>query len=203
MTYLVRSVRNGTAVGERHGTVCSFARPPIVYSTFWHLLHRSQPSAEQAGNCALTLPATLVNAAYPSPRSLPNFPSIVLTRREFPSILNPFRATLFVHNCHCLPANPLRYLAQTKDSIASAVMVTTQKTQAVYLLPLTDAGAPNVKGQYILLPPCTDPAYELCIQIEGTSSICREGSLWVNIPAKGDKFQRDHYQEYKYASQHG
>ncbi|CAI6341694.1 unnamed protein product [Periconia digitata] len=71
-----------------------------------------------------------------------------------------------------------------------------QQTQAVYLLPLTDAGAPDVPGQYLYLPP-PDPSYILRFQIEGTSSICREGSLWVNVPAKGDKFKRDHYREYK------
>lgn len=76
-------------------------------------------------------------------------------------------------------------------------MATAPKTQAAYLLPLTDSGAPNVKGQYILLPPPTDPSYVVSIQIQGTSSICREGSLWVNIPAKGEKFERHNYREYK------
>ncbi|KAF2280702.1 glycogen debranching enzyme [Westerdykella ornata] len=70
-------------------------------------------------------------------------------------------------------------------------------SQAVYLLPLTDAGAPDVPGTYIYLPPPSDPAYVVRFQIEGTSSICRYGSLWVNIPAKGDRFQRDHYREFK------
>jgi glycogen debranching enzyme len=67
----------------------------------------------------------------------------------------------------------------------------------VYLLPLTDNGAPDVPGTYIYLPPPREPNYVLRFQIEGTSSICRHGSLWVNIPAKGEKFQRDHYREYK------
>ncbi|PVH97782.1 glycoside hydrolase family 133 protein [Periconia macrospinosa] len=71
-----------------------------------------------------------------------------------------------------------------------------QHTQTVYLLPLTDTGAPDVPGQYLYLPP-PNPSYILRFQIEGTSSICRKGSLWVNIPAKGDKFKRDHYREYK------
>lgn len=71
-----------------------------------------------------------------------------------------------------------------------------QQTQAVYLLPLTDTGAPDVPGQYLYLPP-PNPSYILRFQIEGTSSICREGSLWVNIPAKGEKFKRDRYVEYK------
>lgn len=74
---------------------------------------------------------------------------------------------------------------------------TTPASHDVYLLPLTDAGAPDVPGTYIYLPPPTDPAYVVRFQIEGTSSICHHGSLWVNIPAKGEKFQRDYYREYK------
>ncbi|KAH7072927.1 glucanotransferase domain of glycogen debranching enzyme-domain-containing protein [Paraphoma chrysanthemicola] len=70
-------------------------------------------------------------------------------------------------------------------------------SQAVYLLPLTDAGAPDVPGSYIYLPPPTEPAYSVRFQIQGTSSICRYGSLWVNIPAKGEKFKRSQYREYK------
>ncbi|KAJ4380249.1 bifunctional 4-alpha-glucanotransferase/amylo-alpha-1,6-glucosidase [Didymella sp. IMI 355093] len=70
-------------------------------------------------------------------------------------------------------------------------------SQAVYLLPLTDAGAPDVPGSYIYLPPPSEPAYCVRFQIQGTSSICREGSLWVNIPAKGEKFSRGQYREYK------
>lgn len=69
--------------------------------------------------------------------------------------------------------------------------------RVVYLLPLTDQGSPDVPGTYIYLPPPTSPAYSICFQIQGTSSICREGSLWVNIPAKGDKFERSNYREYK------
>ncbi|KAJ9663450.1 bifunctional 4-alpha-glucanotransferase/amylo-alpha-1,6-glucosidase [Coniosporium apollinis] len=72
-----------------------------------------------------------------------------------------------------------------------------QASQAVYLLPLTDGGAPDVPGTYIYLPPPSDPCYVVRFAIEGTSSICREGSLWVNIPAKGEDFRRDSYREYK------
>lgn len=70
-------------------------------------------------------------------------------------------------------------------------------SQAVYLLPLTDGGAPDVPGTYIYLPPPSDPAYVVRFQIKGTSSICRQGSLWVNIPSKGKDFHRDSYREYK------
>jgi glycogen debranching enzyme len=68
----------------------------------------------------------------------------------------------------------------------------------VHLLPLTDEGAPDVPGQYIYLPPPSDPPYIVRFAIEGTSSICRHGSLWVNIPARGEPFRRDRFREYKW-----
>ncbi|MCJ1313405.1 hypothetical protein MMC25_007083 [Agyrium rufum] len=67
----------------------------------------------------------------------------------------------------------------------------------VFLLPLTDEGAPDIPGGYIYLPPPSDPPYSVRFAIEGTSSICREGSLWVNLPAKGEAFQQENYNEYK------
>ncbi|KAK7534404.1 hypothetical protein IWX49DRAFT_602675 [Phyllosticta citricarpa] len=67
----------------------------------------------------------------------------------------------------------------------------------VYYLPLTDGGAPDVPGGYIYMPPPTDKPYVIRFAIDGTSSICRFGSLWVNIPAKGEQFQRDRFREYK------
>ena len=74
---------------------------------------------------------------------------------------------------------------------------TLQQTQAIYLLPLKDDGSPDVPGEYLYLPPPTSPAYKIRFVIEGTSSICREGSLWVNIPTNGKKFDRKTYNEYK------
>lgn len=74
---------------------------------------------------------------------------------------------------------------------------TLQQTQAVYLLPLKDDGSPDVPGQYLYLPSPTNPAYKIRFVIEGTSSVCREGSLWVNIPIQGQKFNRHNYNEYK------
>lgn len=47
------------------------------------------------------------------------------------------------------------------------------------------------------LPAPTNPAYSVRFEIEGTSSICRNGSLWVNLPGKGEKFDRKHFKEYK------
>ncbi|KAF2222045.1 hypothetical protein BDZ85DRAFT_239084 [Elsinoe ampelina] len=72
-----------------------------------------------------------------------------------------------------------------------------QRTQDVYLLPLRDDGSPDISGDYIYLPPCTHPNYKIRFQIEGTSSVCRQGSLWVNIPPKGEVFNRQKYHEYK------
>ncbi|KAF3916690.1 4-alpha-glucanotransferase [Dactylellina cionopaga] len=66
----------------------------------------------------------------------------------------------------------------------------------VYLLVLDDAGTPDVNGTYIRLPPPVEP-YTLRFQIEGTSSITRQGSLWVNIPEKGKEFRRENYREHK------
>ena len=74
---------------------------------------------------------------------------------------------------------------------------THQGTRKVYLLPLTDQGARHVTNEYVNLPPPTDPAYILRFAVEGTSSICRQGSLWVNIPVAGQQFDRSKYQEHK------
>ncbi|KAK6362916.1 hypothetical protein TWF730_000368 [Orbilia blumenaviensis] len=68
--------------------------------------------------------------------------------------------------------------------------------EKVHLLVLDDAGVPDVNGTYIRLPPPVEP-YILRFQIEGTSSITRQGSLWVNIPEKGKEFHRESYREYK------
>lgn len=72
--------------------------------------------------------------------------------------------------------------------------------QDIYVLPLTDEGAPDVHNGYIYLPPPSDPPYVVRFEIEGTSSICREGSLWVNIPARGEKFQRKLFREFKWVT---
>ena len=72
----------------------------------------------------------------------------------------------------------------------------------VWLLQLTDDGAPDVPSGYIYLPPPTNPAYVLRFEIEGTSSVCRQGSLWVNIPAPGQPFRRDQYRKHEYAAQY-
>ncbi len=72
--------------------------------------------------------------------------------------------------------------------------------EEVYLVPLNDLGAPDVAGDYIYLPSPSEPPYVVRFTIEGTSSICREGSLWVNIPARGETFQRGRFREYKWVT---
>lgn len=67
----------------------------------------------------------------------------------------------------------------------------------VFLLPLNDDGSPQVQGGYIYIAPKSKDQTILRFVIEGTSSICRHGSLWVNIPSKGEEFQRDYFNEYK------
>lgn len=69
----------------------------------------------------------------------------------------------------------------------------------VHLLPLKDDGSPNLPGDppYVYLPPPAHPAYSVRFQIDGMSSICREGSLWTNIPHKGEQFDRNKFNEYK------
>lgn len=78
-----------------------------------------------------------------------------------------------------------------------ATKPSTKSGREIYLLPLTDDGAPDIPGGYIYLPPPTKTPYLLRFLIEGTSSICRQGSLWVNIPEEGKTFQRGQYREFK------
>jgi glycogen debranching enzyme len=74
---------------------------------------------------------------------------------------------------------------------------THQGSRVVYLLSLTDSGAPDVPNEYIYLPAPTDPPYSLRFAIEGTSSVCRQGSLWANIPVEGEQFDRKRFREFK------
>jgi glycogen debranching enzyme len=67
----------------------------------------------------------------------------------------------------------------------------------VYLLPLNDNGSPQVQGEYIYIAPASTDPVIVRFAIEGTSSICRHGSLWVNIPERGQQFRRDHFREFK------
>ncbi|OQO08800.1 hypothetical protein B0A48_05690 [Cryoendolithus antarcticus] len=69
----------------------------------------------------------------------------------------------------------------------------------VHLLPLKDDGSPDLAGDpaYCYLPPPTKPAYSVRFEIEGTSSICRQGSLWHNLPNEGEQFVRSRFREHK------
>ncbi|KAI5463687.1 glucanotransferase domain of glycogen debranching enzyme-domain-containing protein [Mariannaea sp. PMI_226] len=73
----------------------------------------------------------------------------------------------------------------------------TMTSNEVYLLPLNDDGSPQVQGEYIYLAPKTDESITIRFAIEGTSSICRHGSLWVNIPHEHEEFRRERFREYK------
>ncbi|KAK4193240.1 glucanotransferase domain of glycogen debranching enzyme-domain-containing protein [Podospora australis] len=73
----------------------------------------------------------------------------------------------------------------------------TMVSNEVYLLPLNDDGSPQVAGEYIYLAPKTNDPVTIRFAIEGTSSICRHGSLWVNIPEQGAEFHRNEFREFK------
>ncbi|PHH62645.1 hypothetical protein CDD81_6791 [Ophiocordyceps australis] len=67
----------------------------------------------------------------------------------------------------------------------------------VYLLPLNDNGSPDVAGEYIYLTPRSSDAITVRFAIEGTSSVCRHGSLWVNIPERGVEFRRHSFRQFE------
>ncbi|KAK2879423.1 hypothetical protein FQN49_000883 [Arthroderma sp. PD_2] len=69
--------------------------------------------------------------------------------------------------------------------------------ELVYVVRLNGNGSPDAHQSYVNLPPPTKPPYILRFQFEGSSPICRHGSLWVNIPSAGEDFRRDKYREYK------
>ncbi|KAL7629481.1 bifunctional 4-alpha-glucanotransferase/amylo-alpha-1,6-glucosidase [Parahypoxylon ruwenzoriense] len=73
----------------------------------------------------------------------------------------------------------------------------TVTSDEVYILPLKDNGAPDVPGEYIYIAARSNDPITIRFMIEGTSSICCQGSLWVNIPEQGVEFRRDKFREYK------
>ncbi|KAK3355446.1 hypothetical protein B0H65DRAFT_414487 [Neurospora tetraspora] len=73
----------------------------------------------------------------------------------------------------------------------------TMVSNEVYLLPLKDDGSPDVPGEYIYIAPKSKDPVTIRFAIEGTSSICSHGSLWVNIPEHGQPFQRNKFREFK------
>ncbi len=72
----------------------------------------------------------------------------------------------------------------------------TMTSREVFLLHLNDDGSPDVAGEYIYLAPKSKDPVTVRFVIEGASSICRHGSLWVNIPDKGQEFRRDKFREF-------
>jgi glycogen debranching enzyme len=72
----------------------------------------------------------------------------------------------------------------------------TMVSSEIYLLPLRDDGSPDVPGEYIYIAPRSKDPVTIRFAIEGTSSVCRHGSLWVNIPEVGKDFQRQQFREF-------
>lgn len=72
----------------------------------------------------------------------------------------------------------------------------TMTSREVFLLHLNDDGSPDVAGEYIYLAPQSRDPVTVRFVIEGASSICRHGSLWVNIPGKDEEFRRDKFREF-------
>lgn len=67
----------------------------------------------------------------------------------------------------------------------------------VYLLPVNDNGSPQVENEYIYLQPQPNDPVIVRFVIDGASPLCRNGSLFVNIPDKGQPFDRAKYRQYK------
>jgi glycogen debranching enzyme len=78
-------------------------------------------------------------------------------------------------------------------------MATTEPVASneVYLLHLNDDGSPRVSRNYICIDPQSDDGFTLRLSIEGTSPICRDGSLWINVPEHDGVFNRDEYKEHR------
>jgi glycogen debranching enzyme len=73
----------------------------------------------------------------------------------------------------------------------------TSPSNEVYLLNLNDDGSPKVAREYIYISTHSNEPFTLRFVIEGTSAICRHGSLWVNIPEQDVEFRRDKFREFK------
>ena len=75
----------------------------------------------------------------------------------------------------------------------------TMMSNEVYLVPLNDDGSPQIESgsKYMYIEFSSDNPITLRFCIEGTSGICRHGSLWVNVPEQGTDFQRESFREFK------
>ena len=79
--------------------------------------------------------------------------------------------------------------------------IRTVASTEVYILYLNDDGSPKVPRDYVHIDPQSNDGFILRFSIEGTSPICRHGSLWINVPEEGVGFERDQYREYPYVPQ--
>ena len=77
----------------------------------------------------------------------------------------------------------------------------TVTSNEVYILYLNDDGSPKVPREYVYIDPQSDGGFTLRFSIEGTSPICRHGSLWINVPEEGVGFERNEYREYPYETE--
>jgi glycogen debranching enzyme len=69
-------------------------------------------------------------------------------------------------------------------------------SQTIHVLNLNDDGSPDIIGSYINLPPPLE-TYTLRFAIVGGAKVCREGTLYVNIPKKGEEFDRKKFQKFE------
>ncbi|RPA84891.1 hypothetical protein BJ508DRAFT_205664 [Ascobolus immersus RN42] len=74
--------------------------------------------------------------------------------------------------------------------------ISTATPHTIHVLNLKDDGSPDIIGSYINLPPPLEP-YTLRFAIVGGASVCREGTLHVNIPKKGEEFDRQKFQKFE------
>ncbi|KAJ5020339.1 glycoside hydrolase family 13 protein [Bipolaris maydis] len=84
-----------------------------------------------------------------------------------------------------------------RDPPGSPFNINLRDQRVVYLLPLTDYGHTR-RSRHVHLPAPRQPIpHTRFASNSGYQLNMSEGSLWVNIPAKGDKFKRSNYREYK------
>ena len=76
---------------------------------------------------------------------------------------------------------------------------TSNPKNTIYTLPLSSHDAsPAVPRAYVLLPPPTDPPYTLRLELQGSSPVCRQGTLWMNIPEDSEtEFKREAFRTFK------
>lgn len=73
-------------------------------------------------------------------------------------------------------------------------MVTLGEAPEVYVLRINPDGTPDLTERYVNLPAPRHP-YILRFNIQGASSVTRNGKFWINIPLKGEDFDRKKFRE--------